>query len=150
MSVQLQVSSAWRIRAEVFREEFNRGGKFQELLLKYTYVMITQLSQSALCHHFHSAAQRLSHWLLVTRDRLNSNTIPLTQEIIARMLGVPRTGITLTAGNLQREGLIRYSRGKITIVDSAKLEALACECYEVTKNNLNNYVSRVMGNLAAL
>ncbi|HEY9401508.1 MAG TPA: Crp/Fnr family transcriptional regulator [Pyrinomonadaceae bacterium] len=145
MGVQIEVKSAWRIKAEVFKEEFNRGGKFQELLLKYTNVMLTQLSQSAICNRFHTSEQRLGHWLLIVRDRVNSDSIDLTQESIAHMLGGPRTAVTMTAGNLQREGLIRYSRGKITILDADGLRNIACECYEVIKDNLDTHIGHLTG-----
>ncbi len=143
MNVQIAVESAWRIKAETFKEEFSRGGKFQELLLRYTHVMLTQLAQSALCLRFHTAEERLGHWLLVARDRVHSNTINLTQEIISHMLGIPRTGVTMTVGHLQRRGLISSRRGKITILDPDRLEAIACECYQINKENLESYLSDV-------
>jgi CRP-like cAMP-binding protein len=140
MNVQIAVESAWKIGAEALREEFNRGGKFQELLLKYTHVVLTQLSQSALCNRFHTSEERLGRWLLVARDRVQSNTINLTQEIISHMLGIPRTGVTMTAGNLQKIGVISSRRGKITILDPKGLEDVACECYQVAKENLEHYL----------
>jgi CRP-like cAMP-binding protein len=145
MGVEIEVETAWRIKAEVFKEEFSRGGRFQELLLKYMNVMLTQLSQAAICNRFHTAEQRLGHWLLIVRDRVNSNSINLTQESIAHMLGGPRTAVTMTAGHLQREGLISYSRGKITILDVDGLRNLVCECYEVIKDNLDTHVEHLMG-----
>lgn len=146
MNVQIAVESAWKIKAEALKEEFNRGGKFQELLLKYTHVVLTQLSQSALCNRFHTSEERLGRWLLVARDRVHSDTINLTQEIISHMLGIPRTGVTMTAGHLQKIGLIRSQRGKIIILDPDRLEDIACECYQITKENLGNYLPKLTGN----
>ena len=146
MNVQVEVESAWRISAEAFKEEFKRGGKFQEVLLNYMYVLLKQLSQSAVCNRFHTTEERFGRWLLIARDRVSSSTIHLTQEIIGQMLGIPRTGVTMTAGNFQREGLIRYSRGKITILDSDRLEARACECYEITKDSFDNYLNATHDN----
>jgi len=146
MNVQIAIESAWKIKAETLKEEFDRGGKFQELLLKYTHVVLTQLSQSALCNRFHTSEERLGRWLLVARDRVHSNTINLTQEIISHMLGIPRTGVTMTAGHLQKIGLISARRGKITILDPERLESIACECYQITKDNLENYLPKLTGN----
>jgi CRP-like cAMP-binding protein len=126
-------ANALRIKADALRAEFNRGGVLQNMLLRYTYTLIAQLSQSAVCIRFHTAEERLCRWLLISRDRTRSNTIRLTQETISQMLGTPRTGVTLTAGVLQKEGLIHYSRGKITIIDPHGLEAAACECYGIVR-----------------
>lgn len=145
MNVQINIKSAWRIKAEALKEEFNRGGNFQELLLKYTNVMLMQISQSALCNRFHTSEERLGRWLLVARDHAHSNTINLTQEVISNMLGIPRTGVTMTAGHLQKIGLISSSRGKITILDPERLEEIACECYQITKENLENYLPKLTG-----
>jgi CRP-like cAMP-binding protein len=146
MNVQITVEGAWKIKAEALKEEFNRGGKFQELLLKYTHVVLIQLSQSALCNRFHTSEERLGRWLLVARDRVQSNTINLTQEIISHMLGIPRTGVTMTAGNLQKIGLISSRRGKITILDPERLEKVACECYKITKENIESYLPNLTNN----
>lgn len=140
MNVQVEVESAWKIPAEVLKEEFSRGGKFQAVLLNYMHVLLKQLSQSAVCNRFHTTEERFGRWLLIARDRVSSSTLNLTQEIIGQMLGIPRTGVTMTAGNFQREGLIRYSRGKITILDPDGLEERACECYEITKASFDNYL----------
>jgi CRP-like cAMP-binding protein len=134
-------ASALRIRADRLRGEFNRGGTLQAMLLKYTHTLITQLSQSAVCNRFHTAEERLCRWLLISRDRVHSNTISLTQETISQMLGVPRTGVTLTAGLLQQNGLIRYRRGKITILDPRGLEDTACECYRVIREEFEHFLA---------
>jgi CRP-like cAMP-binding protein len=126
-------ATALSIKAGALRDGFNRGGVLQNMLLRYTYTLITQLAQSAVCNRFHTAEERLCRWLLISRDRMRSNTIRLTQETISQMLGTPRTGVTLTAGALQKEGLIHYSRGKITIIDPHGLEAAACECYRIVR-----------------
>lgn len=114
--VQIPVRRATRIKAEVFRNEFDRGGKFQDLVLRYTEVLFIQVTQSAVCNHFHSSTQRLARWLLLANDLVRSNTFYLTHEFISHMLGAPRTGVTMAAGALQKMGLLTYSRGKITIL----------------------------------
>lgn len=126
-------ADAMQIRAEDLRREFNRGGRLHSLLLRYTHALLCQISQSAVCNRFHTVEKRLCRWLLVSRDRAHSDTIPLTQEFLSHMLGSPRTHVTATAAALQRENLIRYTRGKITITDPRRLEAASCECYRVVK-----------------
>jgi CRP-like cAMP-binding protein len=138
--VQIAVGSAWRIKSDVLRDEFDRGGKLQDLLLRYTHVLLTQISQSAVCNRFHSSEERLGRWLLITNDLVKEDTFLLTHELIAHMLGTPRTGVTMAAGALQREGLIRYSRGKITILDRPALESAACECYQVIKEGFDHFL----------
>jgi CRP-like cAMP-binding protein len=133
-------SDTVRIKAEVLKQEFDRGGRLQEFMLRYTHVLITQIMQSALCNRFHTVEKRLCRWLLIARDRVNSNTIDLTQEIIAHMLGSPRTGVTMAAGTLQQAGLIRYSRGRIVILDYQRLSDASCECYRVVKEEFNNFL----------
>lgn len=103
------------------------------LLLKYTQSLITQMAQTAVCNRHHSIDQQLCRWLLLSLDRLNSNTLTMTQELIANMLGVRREGVTEAAGKLQKAEVIEYARGKITVLDRIKLEQLSCECYEVVK-----------------
>ncbi|PYS87929.1 MAG: Crp/Fnr family transcriptional regulator [Acidobacteria bacterium] len=140
--VMIQLTSdTLRIEAEILRKEFDRGGRLHELMLRYTHVLITQISQSAVCNRFHTVEKRLCRWLLIARDRVNSNTIDLTQEIIAHMLGIPRTGVTMAAGALQRAGLIRYSRGKIEILDYQRLRDASCECYEIIKEEFDRFLS---------
>jgi CRP-like cAMP-binding protein len=132
---------AIRIRANPLRGEFDRGGRLQDVLLRYTYMLLMQISQSAVCNHFHTVEQRLSRWLLVTRDRGHSNEFHLTQEVISQMLGIPRTNITMRVGALQRKGLIRCGRGKITIVDPDGLEHAACECYRMVKEEISGFLA---------
>jgi CRP-like cAMP-binding protein len=139
VNVQLEVGSACKIGAEEFQEEFNRGGKLQELMLKYIQVMLTQITQSALCNRFHTVEERLCRWFLVARDRVNANTFTLTHESIAQILGTPRTGVTMIAGHLQKEGIISYSRGRITILDPKRLQSVACECYEITRESIGDF-----------
>ena len=123
----------YRLRASVLKTEFGRGGELQHLLLRYTQTLITQMAQTAVCNRHHSVEQQLCRWLLLSLDRLPSNELTMTQELIANMLGVRREGVTEAAGHLQAAGLIHYSRGKITVLDRAKLEARVCECYAVVK-----------------
>lgn len=136
----------YRLKAGVMMEEFNRAGgrrsgALQNLMLRYTQALITQMSQTAACNRHHSVEQQLCRWLLLTLDRLPSNEMTMTQELIAGMLGVRREGITETAGNLQRAGLISYRRGHITILDRAGLEKRACECYKVVKNEFQRLLA---------
>ena len=123
----------WRLEAKAVQNEFSRHGSLRVLLLRYTQALITQMSQTAVCNRHHSVEQQLCRWLLLSRDRLPTNQLTMTQELIANMLGVRREGVTAAAGKLQAAGLIRYSRGRITIVDRPGLEALVCECYAVVK-----------------
>jgi CRP-like cAMP-binding protein len=114
-------------------EEFNRAGPVMHLLLRYTQALITQMAQTAVCNRHHSLDQQLCRWLLLSLDRLNSNDLVMTQELIANMLGVRREGVTEAAGNLQRDGLIEYRRGHIKVLDRAGIEQRTCECYAVVK-----------------
>ncbi|MBK8162928.1 MAG: Crp/Fnr family transcriptional regulator [Gammaproteobacteria bacterium] len=123
----------FRLKAQFLKEEFNRAGPVMHLLLRYTQALITQMSQTAVCNRHHSVHQQLCRWLLLSLDRLPSNNLVMTQELIANMLGVRREGVTDAAGKLQRAGLILYSRGHITVLDRPGLEAQACECYRVVK-----------------
>ena len=123
----------YRLRPSVLKAEFGRGGALQKLLLRYTQALITQLAQTAACNRHHSIEQQLCRWLLLSLDRLPSNELNMTQELIANMLGVRREGVTEAAGHLQAAGLIDYSRGKITVLDRPKLEARVCECYGVVR-----------------
>ena len=124
---------ALRVKAEVIRREFKRGGALGDLLLRFTEAMILQISQVAACNRVHTVEERLARWLLMTRDRTASDELELTQEFLAMMLGCRRAGVTTAAITLQGAGVIRYSRGHITILDKLGLEALACECYSVVK-----------------
>jgi len=123
----------YRLRADILQVEFARGGPLQHLLLRYTQALITQMAQTAVCNRHHSVEKQLCRWLLLSLDRLPTNVLGMTQELIANMLGVRREGVTEAAGKLQAAGLIVYSRGRITITDRPGLEAQVCECYKVVK-----------------
>lgn len=124
---------AYRMGAMILRQEFQRGGAMQQLLLRYTQALITQMAQTAVCNRHHSIDQQLCRWLLLSLDRLPTNDLTMTQELIANMLGVRRSGVTEAALKLQAAGLIRYSHGHIAILDRAGLEERVCECYAVVK-----------------
>lgn len=123
----------FRLSASMIKEEFNRSGPVMHLLLRYTQALITQMAQTAVCNRHHSPDQQLCRWLLLSLDRLQGTELVMTQELIANMLGVRREGVTESALNLQRAGLIRYSRGRINVLDRNGLEARTCECYAVVK-----------------
>lgn len=125
---------AMRMKAEWLKAEFNRGGALQSLLLLYTQALITQVSQIAACNRLHTLEERLARWLLTIQDRLQSDDLPLTQEFISQMLGTRRSGVTVAAGTLQQAAMIRYTRGKITILNRQALEATTCECYTLIKS----------------
>ncbi|WP_297833506.1 Crp/Fnr family transcriptional regulator, partial [Pseudomonas sp.] len=125
--------SAYRLVAQRLKDEFQRNGELLHLLLRYTQSLITQMSQTAVCNRHHSVDQQLCRWLLLSLDRLPSNRLTMTQELISNMLGVRREGVTEAAGKLQKLGVIEYSRGRITVLDRPKLEKLTCECYAVVK-----------------
>jgi CRP-like cAMP-binding protein len=124
---------AYQLIGQNLKDEFHRNGAMQILLLRYTQALITQMSQTAVCNRHHSVDQQLCRWLLLSLDRLTSNELVMTQELIANMLGVRREGVTDAAGKLQTLGVIRYNRGQITVLDRPKLERLSCECYAVVK-----------------
>jgi CRP-like cAMP-binding protein len=134
---------AYRLEGRLLKQEFNRAGLMQRLLLRYTQALITQMTQTAACNRHHSVEQQLSRWLLVTLDRSPSRELIMTQELIASMLGVRREGITEAAGALQRAGCIRYRRGHISVLDRSGLEARACECYAVVRKELGRLLSDV-------
>lgn len=127
----------YRLQAEFLKDEFNRAGPMLHLLLRYTQALITQMAQTAVCNRHHSVDQQLCRWLLMSLDRLPSNELIMTQELIANMLGVRREGVTEAAGKLQSAGLIHYRRGHITVIDRPGLEARACECYAVVKREFD-------------
>jgi CRP-like cAMP-binding protein len=131
---------AYRIKAEDLQEEFDKGEALHELILRYLNILIAQISQSALCHRFHTVEEALGGWLLMVQDRLNTESLNLTQESISHALGVPRTGVTMAAGTLQRAGLIRYSRGKIMILDRERLEDNSCECFRIIHDELSHFL----------
>jgi CRP-like cAMP-binding protein len=124
---------AFRLSGRSLKREFTRAGPMQHLLLRYTQALLTQMAQTAVCNRHHSIDQQLCRWLLLRLDRLPANELAVTQELIANTLGVRREGVTEAAGELQRAGLMRYSRGRITVLDRAGLEARACECYQVVR-----------------
>jgi len=124
---------AYRLTGARLKREFERHGELMLLLLRYTQSLITQMAQTAVCNRHHSVDQQLCRWLLLSLDRLSANQLVMTHELIANMLGVRREGITDAAGRLQKQGVIRYSRGRITVLDRAALEELSCECYSVVK-----------------
>ena len=133
-AVVQSAGDALRMKTDVLQEEFARGGTFQRLLLKYTQALMTQMSQTAVCNRLHTVEQQLCRWLLLSRDRLNTDELVMTQELIANMLGVRREGVTVAAQRLQENGLISYVRGRIMILDRSGLEATVCECYRVVKD----------------
>ena len=124
---------AYRLRGQLLKEEFNRAEALQHLLLRYTQALLTQMAQTAVCNRHHTVDQQLCRWLLLSLDRLPSNQLIMTQELIANMLGVRREGVTEAAGKLQSAGLIHYSRGRISVLDRPRLEKQTCECYRVVK-----------------
>ncbi len=133
---------AYRLASKVLKKEFEYG-PLQHLLLRYTQALITQMAQTAVCNRHHSVEQQLCRWLLLSLDRLPSNELSMTQELIANMLGVRREGVTEAAGKLQTAGLIQYNRGQIKVLDRAKLEARVCECYAVVKRESDRLLPRV-------
>jgi len=132
-SVVQSAGQGFRMPAAILKEEFKRSSPVLHLLLRYTQALITQMAQTAVCNRHHSLDQQLCRWLLLSLDRLQTPDLVMTQELIANMLGVRREGVTEAAGSLQRDGLIRYRRGHITVLDRAGLERRTCECYAVVK-----------------
>jgi CRP-like cAMP-binding protein len=135
---------AYRLSGQLLKEEFTRAGAMQHLLLRYTQALITQMAQTAVCNRHHSLDQQLCRWLLLSLDRLASNELAMTQELIANMLGVRREGVTEAAGRLQNAGLIEYRRGHITVIDREGLEARTCECYAVVKKESDRLLPDLM------
>ncbi|MGE8101454.1 Crp/Fnr family transcriptional regulator [Pseudomonas fluorescens] len=139
---------AYRLKRQQLKSELNRHGDLMKLLLRYTQALITQMAQTAVCNRHHSIDQQLCRWLLLSLDRLPSNQLTMTQELIANMLGVRREGVTDAAGKLQKLGVIEYSRGHITVLDRPKLEELCCECYAVVKKETDRLLGSVKPPLA--
>ena len=137
---------AYRLQGHLLKQEFNRAVEFQHLLLRYTQALLTQMAQTAVCNRHHSVDQQLCRWLLLSLDRLASNELKMTQELIANMLGVRREGVTEAAGKLQNAGLIQYGRGHIVVLDRPRLEAAACECYGVVKKEFDRLLPGVAAN----
>lgn len=124
---------AYRLSGQLLKQEFSRAGSLQHLLLRYTLAMLTQMAQTAVCNRHHSVDQQLCRWLLLSLDRLPTNELIMTQELIANMLGVRREGVTEAVGKLQKAGLIEHERGRIVALDRPGLEARVCECYDVVR-----------------
>ena len=135
---------AYRLKAALLKNEFGRFGPTMHLLLRYTQALITQMAQTAVCNRHHSVDQQLCRWLLLSLDRLQTNELSMTQELIANMLGVRREGVTEAAGKLQGAGLISYQRGRITVLDRPGLEARSCECYQVVKTEFDRLLPYVV------
>lgn len=153
-AVVQSTGEGYRMRASVLKDEFNRSGgrrvgALQKLLLRYTQAVITQTTQTAACNRHHSVDQQLCRWLLLCIDRLPTNQLDMTQELIANMLGVRREGVAIVAGKLQNAGLITYKRGHITVVDRARLEDRVCECYAVVKREYDRLLPPKRGDEAA-
>lgn len=125
---------SFRVPSHFVKDEFHRSVEVMHLLLRFTQALVTQMTQTAVCNRHHALDQQLCRWLLLSMDRLTGNELVMTQELIANMLGVRREGVTLAAGNLQADGLIRYTRGRIEVLDRPALEARTCECYALVKN----------------
>ena len=125
--------TAYRLTRKRIELEFARHGNMLHILLRYTQALITQMAQTAVCNRHHSVDQQLCRWLLLSLDRLATNKLIMTQELIANMLGVRREGVTEAAGKLQKAGVIEYRRGRITVLDRPTLEGMSCECYEVVR-----------------
>jgi len=135
-SSQAMVQAAgegFRLKASLLMEEFNRGGPVLHLLLRYTQALITQMAQTSACNRHHAIDQQLCRWLLLTLDRLHAHEVVMTQELLSTILGVRRASVTEAAGRLQKDGIIRYERGRIHVLDRPALEAKSCECYEVVR-----------------
>ncbi|MBT9502768.1 MAG: Crp/Fnr family transcriptional regulator [Burkholderiaceae bacterium] len=143
-AVVQSAGQGFRLKAHLMLQEFNRAGPVLHLLLRYTQALITQMSQTAVCNRHHSLDQQLCRWLLLSLDRLPTNELVCTQELIANMLGVRREGVTEAAGRLQEAGLISYRRGHITALDRAGLERRACECYAVVKKEYDRLLPAAM------
>ncbi|HEX3145375.1 MAG TPA: Crp/Fnr family transcriptional regulator [Pyrinomonadaceae bacterium] len=138
IEVQLPVK-AMRVKTDTLVREFKRGGPLQELTLRYAHSLISQISQSTACNTFHTIGQRLARWLLISRDRVNSNAIPLTHEALSHMLGSSRTTVSEAASSLKAKGLIDYRRGNIQIINGRELERTACECYRMVTESINHF-----------
>jgi CRP-like cAMP-binding protein len=141
-SVVQSAGRGFRMRGQVLKDEFDRSGPVLHLLLRYTQALITQMAQTAVCNRHHSLDQQLCRWLLLSLERLPGNELVMTQELIANMLGVRREGVTAAALSLQRAGIIRYRRGRITVVDRLGLEQRTCECYAVVQKEYERLLPR--------
>lgn len=135
--------SAYRLSAQVFKDEFNQHSEMMMLMLRYTQTLLTQMAQNALCNRHHSVQQQVCRWLLRSLDRLPGNHLAMTQEFIANLLGVRREGVTDAAGKLQKRGVIEYNRGHITVLDRSMLEQLSCECYAAVKKETDRLLPQI-------
>jgi CRP-like cAMP-binding protein len=133
-TVVLVQGSALKMKSHIFKREFEQASVLKDLLLRYTYILLAEISQSAVCNRFHTLRQRLCRWLLLTCDRVNSNDFQITQEILSSVLGVRRGGVTVVIGDLQKEGLILYRRNRIILLDGGRLRDNSCECYSVIRS----------------
>ena len=141
-SVLIQgVGDGLRIRSSIVREEFLKGGVLQQIVHAFTYLQLVQVTQSVLCNRMHEVDARLARWLLTSADRMESDSLNLTQEFLAQMLGVQRSTVTVAAGDLQRAGMIGYSRGKINLLDRSALTKVACECYEIVSSSYRRIIT---------
>ncbi len=134
--------SGFRIRMPLVRDEVLKGGPFAQLIYSFLYMQMVQMSQSVLCNRLHPVESRMARWLLTACDRTQSDLLQLTQEFLAQMLGSRRSTVTVSAGNLQREGLIDYTRGRVRVVDRPRLEAKACECYHIVRSTYDTLIGR--------
>jgi len=135
---------AYRLQRQVLKHEFSRGNAMMHILLRYTQAMLTQMAQTAVCNRHHSLDRQLCRWLLMRLDRLSSNELTITQDLIAKMLGVRREGVTEAAGHLHRAGFIEYHRGHITVLNRSGLEARVCECYAVVKKEFDRLLPKAI------
>jgi CRP-like cAMP-binding protein len=143
-AVVQSAGQGFRLTAQTMKDEFNHAGPLLHLLLRYTQALITQMAQTAVCNRHHSLDQQLCRWLLLSLDRLQGDELVMTQELIANMLGVRREGVTEGAVKLQQEGLIRYARGRITVLDRPGLEKRTCECYAVVKKEYDRLLPETL------
>ena len=144
-AVVQSAGEAFKIKAQDLKTEFGRGGEMQKMLLRYTQALMTQISQTAVCNRLHSLEQQLCRWILLSHDRLNSDKLIMTHDLISNMLGVRREGVTLAAQKLAEKGLIINTRGTIILIDRQGLENAVCECYQVVNNEYNRLLSRGIG-----
>lgn len=144
-AVVQSAGSGYRLKAAVLKKEFDIGGALHRLALLFTQALITQMAQTAVCNRHHSVEKQLCRWLLLSLDRLSSNELSMTQDLIANMLGVRREGVAEAAGRLQKDGLIRYSRGHIEVLDRPELEERVCECYRVVKTEYDRLLEATIG-----
>ena len=143
MAVVQSAGFGYRLKSQLLKDEFNRYGPVLHLLLRYTQALITQMTQTAVCNRHHSVEQQLCRWLLLSFDRLSSNKLSMTQELIANLFGVRCEGVTEAAGKLQRAGLIHYTRGSIEVLDRPGLERAVCECYGVVKREVDRLLADI-------